>query len=236
MSTKVRLAAHITYDLPQPDQHALDPFQNFRFDNSDCNHTHPVSMTKGWPLPEGYTILSVESRQVELRNNNNTIQFSFAGANITAAGTQDSPTCISVHIPPFGPNIDKLDHSAIWSFDARPVISGTAYVEKESTVTSNSIDVVIPTTQICASLAKFANTKGRKTSISYTIVPIVNGKEYPAYGSPVYTTDDATNSFAIPPATAFDSEFSIGGEYNPTPVGGNCQTCISLTALKSCSF
>lgn len=124
-TTTVRLTARIDYDFPQPDQHPMDPYQNFRFDNSDCNHTHPVSMTKGWPIPDGYKILSGDSRQAELRNNNNTIQFSFNGATITAAGTQDSPTCVSVHIPPFGPDIDRLVHSAIWSYTANlPKYSG----------------------------------------------------------------------------------------------------------------
>jgi hypothetical protein len=235
MTTKVRLSAHITYDQPQPDQHALDPYQNFRFDNSDCNHTHAVSMTKGWALPDGYSILSVDSKQVELRNNNNNIQFSFNGSTITAAGTQDSPTCISIHIP-LAPSIDKLDHSAIWSYDARPVISGTMFVAKDSTASSDAVNVVIPVTQLCASLAKLANAKGRKTSISYTITPIVNGKEFPSFSSPVYTTDDATNTFALPPATAFEGEFTLGGQYNPNPVGGNCQACVTLAALKTCAF
>lgn len=116
------------------------------------------------------------------------------------------------------------------------VIVFTELGTKESTASSGPVDIVVPATQICASLAKLADTQGRKTSITYTITPIVNGKEYAAYTSPVYTTDDGTNTFALPPVTAFGGEFSISGQYNPTPVDGNCQACVSLAAVKTCSF
>jgi hypothetical protein len=233
-TTKVRLTAQITYDTASNDQHPLD-YQNFRFDNSDCGHTHAVSMTKGWSLPADYTILSVDSRQSDLRNNNNTIAFSFNGNSITAAGTQDSPTCVSVHIP-FAPSIDKLQHSAIWSYDARPIVSGTAYTATNATGNSDLLDTVIPATQLCASVAKLANIAGRHTSVSYTITPVVNGTPSTPYSSPVFTTSDASDSFTIPPTAAFNGEFTISGVYSPTPVNGKCQVCVTLNALNTCSF
>ncbi len=233
-TTKVRLTAQITYDIPKPDQRPLD-YQNFRFDNSDCGHQHAVTLTKGWALPSGYKILSVDSRQVELRNNNNTIQFTFNDNTITAAGTQDSPTCVQVHIP-LAPSIDRLQHSAIWSYDARPIVSGTAFMPQSATASSELVDVVLPATQVCASLAKLANTKDRKTSISYTITPVFNGKELPVFSSPVLTTDDGSDSYAMPNETAFNGEFTVTGTYNPTPINGKCQVCLTLTALNTCSF
>lgn len=233
-TTKVRLTAQITYDTASPDQHPLN-YQNFRFDNSDRNHTHAVSMTKGWALPDGYSILSVDSRQAQLVNNNNNIQFSFNSNTITAAGTQDSPTCVSVHIP-LAPSIDKLLHSAIWSYDARPVISGTAYTSKTATGSSNLLDVVLPSTQLCASIAKLADIKGRNTSVSYTITPVIDGKDTPAYSSATFNTADGGDTYTIPPAIAFSGEFTISGTYSPTPVSGNCQVCVTLSALNTCNY
>ena len=233
---KVRLTAQIVYDVPSQDTHPLDPFKNFRFDNADCGHTHSVSHSEGWPLPSGFAIISVESRKSEQRNDNNNIQFSFNGNTITAAGTQDSPTCGIVHIPPFGPDIEKLFHTAIWSYDARPVISGTAFSQRTESASTELMDVVIPATQLCVSLAKIANTAGRKTSITYTVTPIINGKDGKGFSSPVYTTDDATNVFALPNVTAFGGEFSITGNYNPNPVNGKCQACITLNNIGQCGF
>lgn len=231
---KVRLTAQITYDVPKPDSRPL-AYQNFRFDNSECGHRHSVSMTKGWSLPEGYTITSVENKLVEQKNDDNHIQFSFGANTITAAGDQASPTCGEVHVGFV--NIEKLFHPAIWSYDARPVIAGTAYLPQGPVSSQSSlVDLTMPATQLCASMAKLANTPGRKTSISYTITPVINGKEASAFSSPVYTTDDAMNSYALPSTAAFGGEFTISGAYNPTPVDGKCQACVTLTALNQCGF
>jgi hypothetical protein len=238
---KVRLTAQVTYDLPTDDKgpdgkgRPLDPYQNFRFDNAECNHTHSVSATRGWVLPQGYTILGIDSRRVEQRNDNNNIQFSAAGNSITAAGTQDSPSCFSVHIP-LGPSIEKLDHTAIWSYDARPMIAGTAYPQQTQSSATDLIDVVLPATQLCTAITKLANTAGRKTSVSYTVAAVNSGNESETFSSPVYTTDDAANTFTLPPTTAFQGEFAFTGDYNPTPVAGKCQVCVTLTDVQQCGF
>jgi len=238
---KVRLTAQITYDVAKEDNGAdgkgrpLDPYQNFRFDNAECGHRHTVSTTKGWSLPQGYKIVSVDSRRSEQRNDDNNIQFSFAGNTITAAGVQASPTCGEVHVGFI--NVERLFHTAIWSYDARPMISGTAYLPQGPvSAQSDLVDIVMPATQLCASIAKLANTPGRKTSISYKVTPVINGAEAPAFSSPVYTTDDAINSFILPSVAAFRGEFTMTGTYNPTPVDGKCQACVVLTALNQCGF
>jgi hypothetical protein len=231
MTTQLRLLAHVNYEVPQDQRYALDPWQNFRFDNPDCGHRHSVNMTKGWNLPEGLRIVDIESRRVEQRNDDNNIAFHFNNNTITASGTQAEPTCASFH-PPIGPSIERLIHTAIWSYDARPVVAGTIYTPRTDSATTTLIAMIIPATQLCAAVQKLANVPGRQSTVWYTVTVVINGRDGPSYTSPHYST---VNTMPLPNET-FAGSYNVGGQFNPTPVDGNCQVCTTVTSTRQCGF
>jgi len=121
LTTELKIVAHAQYTY-QKDTTAILDYRDFNFDNSSCGNKANVSHTETWVLPQGASILSVSfQRPADVRNDNN-INVTPVGSSITAAGWIDAPTCFDFKIPPFGPTIQRLFHSAFWHASIAPKI------------------------------------------------------------------------------------------------------------------
>jgi hypothetical protein len=229
---KVNLDVSLQYDVAKASERPLEPWQNFRFDNVTCNHRAPVSATKGWSLPSGFSILRVETRKSELRNDDNNINWSFAGATITAAGEQASPTCAKFKIPPFGPTIERMFHSAIWSFDAQPVITGTIYETRSASASATDVAMTPPETRICTLVEKTADEPGRESTAWFNLTPVVRDK-------PAALTFKSTRLSTVNTGHWGPDDFGgyvVSAVYNPTPVDGKAELCVTLQSKSACGY
>ena len=220
------LTADIAYDVPKTTE-SSDPnsHQFFRWDNSACNNAKSVSDQKRWNIGKGCRITDYKVVNAEQTFPDTNIGLSItADDTITASGTISSPKCATVKIPPFGPTIEKLLQVSVFAKDIYPVVKCDDTNTVQAEVTSPTVDVSLPNTQICVDVPKTEATS--TTTFWYIVTPVLNGvKGTPIYSSPRTTTNKIGGHSSL----AVISDFGFDGVLNPNPVNGKAQVCATIT-------
>lgn len=210
-NTQLQVAFHVQYTCQQDATQVLD-YRPFNFDNSSCQNRVNVSHTETWNIPNNGMILQVVYQNNPDTRNDYSVNVTYAGNTITAAGWIDSPTCIC---PLFG---CKLVHSTYWHAMIAPkvtykvansvVVDGvSSFMDMQPTETNFLLNLNSPCPNPTSYTYWFDITKKSGTT-----------------ASTIYTSQRTTNG-------NFSDDFkglSITSSFNPTPVNSQSQAVIKI--------
>ncbi|HTK21532.1 MAG TPA: hypothetical protein VL442_18565 [Mucilaginibacter sp.] len=215
---KFKISAHLQYQTEVDVVETLD-FRRFGMGNDSCEDRKNYSHTEAWQLPAGGQILSVVTKDPDVRNQVN-VQFSFAGSTITAAGWLDTATCFC---PPIGGC--HLFHDTHWFASAAPQISYKKTGEKIVDVTSDTIEMNNNSVDFKLNFKKDSNDN--VADIFWFDVILDNGNaQKTIFSSPKINTDTFSTNI---------NGLFLDAKYTGQVVNGNSELAVNIT-LPGCGF
>jgi hypothetical protein len=221
--TEFVVEAGLTYDVTETITQTLSA-QEFRQDNADCRNGQNINIQKIWDLPSGPNItnsriVSIGERQGEFHRHGSNATASIATANVVImSGSIDRADCTRT---PFG---DILHSTAIFQRWVTP----TVQFDRTNSFTSSAQPVRVamsfPNTQIRVLIPK--ERASPSTTFWFTISRLVNGvvvERRDAPRTPVNASGGTSPALSM-------GNLQIAGRLNPTPVGGNAELLITVTA------
>jgi len=226
-----RVKAHTdfkcTKDLPTQTMN----YQNFRCDNSSCEHDAACNVQKAWTIPTGCTVVGLAKRPSEVKNNSS-MNITYIGGNVVANGTIDSASCVNAAF------VHHLDHSTIWSWDAAPQISCAADSWVPSELTSEPLAISSGTIPVCVDLPRPCDTTNTVSTAEIDLMAGAHEHYSPADTVPVsaVTTPKLTLSSNVS-GNFIDIDtagMTLKGTVNPA-AGPTVQTCVTV-AVQRCGY
>jgi len=138
-NTKVILRGFMSSKVPTIKKRQLES-KNARFDNESCENKLPVSRKLTWTLMPSGKLVELGASKGEVRNSTS-VNYTISGDSIVVSGEIDTATCVQVKIPPFGPNVAKLLHSTIWSYNFSPTEEYPSFDEKVGNEASAALNI-----------------------------------------------------------------------------------------------
>jgi hypothetical protein len=224
--TEFVVEAGLTYEVKDSGLTQALSEQEFRQDNSSCEHKQPVSINKVWgDLPSGpeissSRIVSISERNGPFQRHTSWVTSSIQSSNtVKMEGTIDTADCIGL---PFGRS--RLNSSTI----LQRYITPTAMYDRTRTLSSSASIVrapmSFPSTQVRVLIPK--ERQSPSTIFWYKVTRLVNGVETGHFDSARTTIG---SSGGTSPAGSIGN-LQIQGTLNPAPVNGNAELLVTITA------
>jgi len=227
-NSQVVVASGIDYSCRRMEQRHLEP-QGFRFDNSSCDALKKVTLSKGWSVPPGCAITSLEVHPDHVRNRYG-IDVAFKGSVATASGWIDTASCAEFCAAPIewggcGMRVEKLLHSTIWSSTVVPIVSCEASEEKHGEAQSNATPITAPRTEVCLDLLKDCDSNA--SSFWYTASHVIGTTQSEVlYASPRVNA----NSAGAKDPGGKASSYEVSARYITRRTNGKVRICVDLVS------
>lgn len=223
-----RVKAHTDFQCTSNAPVQTMNYQNFRCDNSSCEQQSDCNVQHSWVIPAGCTVVGIDKRQSELRNQA-WMNITFVNGNVQANGKLDTASCVNAF---FG---RKLLHSTIWSFDAAPQIQCTANSWVPSETMSEPMAVSSDTVPVCVDLPRRCETD--VTASTAEIDLLQGAHEHYAPGDSVTVPSVTTPKLTL--NSKVEGKFTdiqyagmtVKGTVNPA-AGSSLQTCVTVSVQK----
>jgi hypothetical protein len=221
--TEFVVEAGLQYDHAQTVTETLGA-QEFRQDNASCENRQTINIQKTWNLPAGNgitnsRIISVSERQGEFHRHGSNATAAIVSANtVIVRGWIDRASCVRT---PFSAT---LLSEAIFQRHITPTIQYERTSMVPSTASAVRVPMAFPSTQIRVLLPK--ERPSPSTIFWFKLSRFVNGERVSEYESSRITVNASGGTTPI----GSMGNLQIEGRLNPTPVNGNAELIVTVTA------
>ena len=241
LTTAVRVIADAKFQCSAPPKEVPLAPQEFRCDNSSCEHRGSCHVQKTWDIPAGCTIARTEKAPGGFMKDASvdTVPITNVGGNYTASGTINEASCTK-----FGggllPSMTKLNHSTIWQVSAKPVLRCTSaswinapeVIAEPQVVSQNITPVCLDIQPPCADPSSSVYT----AKLQLMDAMHVHSAESDSLPKTVLTTETVTAAgTAVQPFKNMEfQQIRFSGTANPN-AGGHAQVCMTVT-MPACGY
>lgn len=227
-SSKVVVSSGIDYSCRRTERRRLEP-QAFRFDNSSCDALKKVTLSKGWSIPPGCAITSVEVHPEQVRNRYG-IDVAFKGSVVTASGWIDTASCAEFCAAPIewggcGMRVEKLFHSTIWSSTVVPIVTCETSEARHAETVSEATPITTPRTDVCLDLLKECDSD--TSSFWYTVSQVIGTTQS---GVPYASPHINANSAGAKDRGGTWSSYEVSAGYLTRRGSQTARICVGLVS------